>query len=205
MFTKFRKCIIKLNMLYLVIILSFVHSTYSYAQERNVSSRSDTVSVKCTPEDETTYYAAGDLPCTRDVIRVSANERLRIHFKVANRNAQDPYEYGYQELIRYKNNRAVERISLRRSSDVVHWVEVPFVRVRKQKFLADLDNDGHLEFAVFPFNPGTAVWGTARIYSLKDKIEFWGNGRYSFATDTFVQLNCMKCSKFNPEECKKCK
>ena len=146
----------------------------------------------------------GDLPCTRDAIKVSESERLRIHFKVINRSAQDPYEYGYQELIRYKNNKAVERISLRRSGDV-HWNKVPFVRVREQKFLADLDGDGHLEFAVFPFSPGSAIWGTARIYSLKDKIEFWGNGRYRFELDTFVQLECMKCSKFNPEECKKCK
>ena len=55
MFNNFRKCIIKLNMLYLITILSFVHSTYSYGQERNVSSRNGMLSVKCTPEDEITH------------------------------------------------------------------------------------------------------------------------------------------------------
>lgn len=72
------------------------------------------------------------------------------------------------------------------------------------KETADLDDDGYLEFAVFPFSPGSAIWGTARIFSLKEKIEFWGEGRYQFEGDTFVQLGCMRCSKFNPEECKKC-
>ena len=52
--------------------------------------------------------------------------------------------------------------------------------------------------------PGSAIWGTVRIFSLKDKIEFWGEGRYQFEGDTFVQLGCMRCSKFNPDECKKC-
>ena len=98
----------------------------------------------------------------------------------------------------------IETLSLRQAGDD-YSVQVPFVRIRRQQYLANLDDDGHLEFAVFPFNPGTAIWGTARIYSIKDKIEPWGLGRLRFEFDTFVQLHCMRCSKFNPEECEKCR
>ena len=126
-----------------------------------------------------------------------------IEFIVVDKNSEDPYEYGYQELHRYKNGRIFEKLKLRRDDDA-YWSEVPFVRIRKQKYLADLDGDGFLEFAIFPFHPGSAIWGTVRIFSLKEKIEFWREGRYQFEGDTFVQLGCMRCSKFNPEECKKC-
>jgi hypothetical protein len=160
--------------------------------------------VSCTPGEEIKIFKVGDLICSRKVIQVGPHEQLRVHFKVLNNNAEDLYEYGYQELLRYKGDKIVERIKLRREDDA-YWSETPFVRVRKQKFLSDLDGDGYKEFAIFPFSPGSAIWGTVRIFSLKDKIEFWGEGRYQFENDTFVQLNCMDCSKFNSDACKKCR
>lgn len=157
----------------------------------------------CEPDSRPVKYKIGDLPCTRDVIHLNASEKLKIHFVVTDKDSDDPYDYGYQELLRYKSGRVVEKMKLRMNNDP-YWSIVPFVRIRRQNFLADLDDDGFLEFAIFPFHPGSAIWGTVRIFSLKEKIEFWGEGRYQFEGDTFVQLNCMKCSKFNPEECKKC-
>lgn len=158
---------------------------------------------KCEPESKPVKYKIGDLPCLREIIPVSSKEKLEIHFVVTNKDSDDPYEYGYQELLRYKNGEVTEKMKLRMDNDP-YWSIVPFVRIRKQKYLADLDGDGFLEFAIFPFHPGSAIWGTVRIFSLKNKIEFWGQGRYQFEGDTFVQLNCMECSKFHPEECKKC-
>ena len=105
-------------------------------------------------------------------------------FTVTDEKATNGYDYGYQELLRYRDGRVIETLSLRRGGDIVHWVETPFVRIRRQQYLADLDGDGHLEFAVFPFSPGTAVWGTLRIYSLKEEIEPWGLGRLMWGHGT---------------------
>ncbi len=161
------------------------------------------MNVRCTPNSKVITYELGDTPCWRDKLKVNEKEKLAIKLIITNKNAEDPYEYGYKELQRYLNGKVVEKIKLRRDGEPV-WSFAPFVRIRKQTYLADLDNDGYLEFAVFPFSPGSAIWGTVRIFSLKEKVEFWGEGRYQFEGDTFVQLGCMRCSKFNPEECKKC-
>lgn len=161
------------------------------------------LNVRCTPNSKIITYELGDTPCWREKLKVDEKEKLEIKFIITNKNSEDPYEYGHKELQRYLNGEVVEKIKLRRAGEPV-WSLTPFVRIRKQTYLADLDNDGYLEFAVFPFSSGSAIWGTARIFSLKEKIEFWGEGRYQFEGDTFVQLGCMRCSKFNPEECKKC-
>jgi hypothetical protein len=111
--------------------------------------------------------------------------------------------YGYKEILRYVNKLLVHIVCLSRVQDA-YWSETPFVRIRKQKYFADLDEDGYLEFAIYPFHPGSAIWGTVRIFSLKEKIEYWGEGRYQFEGDTFVKLGCRSCSRRNPEGCKSC-
>lgn len=199
MFNKLKKA----NNIFYVFVMLFFVSTISFGQNSD-SKKDGLIPVKCTSKAQTTYYKLGSLPCTTDTIAVNKKEYLKIEFKVTNKNAQDPYYYGYRQLVRYKNKKEVQRIKLRDEGDP-YWSSMPFVRVRKQKYLADLDDDGYLEFAVFPFSPGSAIWGTVKIYSLKDQIEYWGEGKYRFEQDTFVQLECMKCSKFNLEECKKCK
>ena len=88
--------------------------------------------------------------------------------------------------------RVRRRLSLQ--PDDAYWSDTPFVRIRRQQYLADLDGDGHLEFAVVPYHPGTAFTATARIYSLKDEIEPWGEGVLLIENDSFVRLDCMGCS-----------
>ena len=161
-------------------------------------------SAVCVAGEEPIFYEFGDMPCARDSVRISDNEHMEIRFRVTDENATDPYDYGYRELLRYRDDRVIETLRLRHADDPP-WSQVPFVRIRRQQYLADLDGDGHLEFAVFPFSPGSAIWGTVRMYSLKDGIEPWGEGVYRFELDTFVQLDCMMCSKFDPEECEKCR
>lgn len=164
---------------------------------------SDKRSTNCTKDGKLEHYIVGDLPCVRNILEVSESEFLKIFFKITDKDSEDLYEHGYQELIRYKNGKIIETMKLRKDEDA-YWSEVPFVRIRKQKYLVDLDGDGYLEFAFYPFSPGSAIWGRVRIFSLKDKIEFWGYGKYQFEGDTFVQLGCLDCSKFKPEACKKC-
>lgn len=158
---------------------------------------------RCESNSKVVTYQAGDLVCAKNIIKINSKETLKIKFIITDKNSDDPYEYGYQELHRYRDGKIIEKLKLRNDDDA-YWSEVPFVRIRKQKYLADLDGDGTLEFAVFPFHPGSAIWGTVRIFSLKEKLEFWGEGRYQFEGDTFIQLGCMNCSKFTPDECKKC-
>lgn len=202
----------KNSFIYLVVILLSISCTTKkeISKKDSIFTTADNydfnkkIKAQCTPKDNFVIYELGDTPCWKYFLQINKNESLKIDFKVTNKNSKDLYEHGYQELARYKNGKLVETMKLRKDEDA-YWNEVPFVRIRKQAYLADLDNDGYLEFAVFPFSSGSAIWGTVRIYSLKDKIEFWGEGRYQFEGDTFVQLNCMRCSKFNPDECKKCR
>lgn len=209
---KFLNYMKNLNNEKLLFILIFLTSCTSQIIKKNdqvVLSESEAnnsqrvIRTRCTQHENIKTYKVGDLVCTRSVLKVNSDERLRIHFKLVNRDSDDLYERGYQELLRYKNGQVVERIKLRKDEDA-YWNATPFVRVRKQAYLADLDGDGYQEFAILPFSPGSAIWGTVRIFSLKKNVEFWGEGRYQFEGDTFVQLNCMECSKFNPEACNSC-
>ena len=159
---------------------------------------------QCEPGGKPEIYEQGDIICSKNELKINSDEKLLIKYIVTNKNSEDHYKHGYHELQRYKKGRIVERIKLRGPDDA-YSIEVPFVRIRKQRYLSDLDGDGSSEFAILPFHPGSAIWMTARIFSLKEKIIFWGTGRYQFEGDTFVQLNCPECSKFDPQSCQKCK
>lgn len=162
--------------------------------------------IYCTTKDEKQGVAfdpkRGDLICSRESLTHKNGEKLKIVFKVTNKNSDDPYEYGYQELKRYRRNQVVETLKLRKKGDA-YWSETPFVRIREQRYFSDLDGDGVDEFAVFPFHPGSAAYGTVRIFSLDKKITFWGLGKYHIEGDGHVLLNCMDCSKFKIEACRK--
>ena len=158
----------------------------------------------CVTGEAPIFYEPGDIPCARDYLRIDEDEHMEIRFRVTDENATDRYDYGYHELLRYRNGRVIETLGFRRASDL-YWYEVHFVRIRRQEYLADLDGDGQLEFAVLPYDVAQALWRTARIYSLKDRIEPWGEGSLPWALDTFVQLDCRMCSDLRPEECEKCR
>jgi len=149
-------------------------------------------------------YEQGELPCLKYKLKVSTLEHLEIKYITLNENADDIYDRGYQVLRRIKNKKIIEEIKLRKDEDA-YWHDTPFVRVRKKNYFSDLDGDGYMEFAIYPFSPGSAIVGTVRIFSLKREIEFWGYGRYQFESDTFVRLNCSNWSKFNPEALSNCR
>ena len=161
-------------------------------------------SVVCVAGEEPTRYENTPYtPCARKFVRVSDDEHMEIRYTVTDENATNPYDYGYHELLRYRNGRVTETLPLRQPDDDA-WIQTPFVRIRRQQYLADLDGDGHLEFAVLVWSPGSAFTATARIYSLKDEIEPWGEGVLLMEHDSFVRLDC-RCSRFSPEECEKCR
>ena len=205
---RFWNCIRNLSscLLFLLGNVSCSHTNKPQEEKREEGVQKHTTkrSIRCTPNGRIEYYNDGDLPCTRTSLFPSKGERLRVRFVVIDKKSEDPYERGYQELLRYKDGKVIEKMKLRKDEDA-YWTIVPFVRIRKQEYLADLDGDGNLEFAILPFHPGSAVWMRARIFSLREKIEFWGEGKYRYEGDTFVQLDCLECSKFNFQACKKCR
>lgn len=197
------------SFIFLIVLLTTLscslHETRKGARQKSIQDDyfSKVYQTRCEKNSKLINYKIGDLVCTRNSIKINSREHLEVRFITVNKESDDPYEYGHQELHRYQNGKIIQTLKLRRDDDA-YWSEVPFVRIRKQRYLADLDGDGFLEFAVLPFHPGSAIWMSARIFSLKEKIEDWGEGRYQFEGDTFVQLGCMKCSKFNPDACKSC-
>ena len=161
----------------------------------------DDCSVVCVAGEEPTFYEFGaTLPCARTFLRVGSDEHMEIEFIVADENGESRAQRGHWELLRHRNGRVTD--TLRYDGQ---WKETPFVRIRRQQYLADLDGDGHLEFAVVPYSLGSAFTATATIYSLKDEIEPWGEGVLLIENDSFVRLDCMDCSRFSPEECEKCR
>jgi hypothetical protein len=148
-------------------------------------------------------YEIGDIICSKNKLVHKSGDQLRISFQILNEKANDPYEYGYQKMERYRNKKLIETLKLRNQEDA-YWSKTPFVLIRKMKYLADLDNDGFDEFAILPYHPGSAVFGTVRIFSLKKKIEFWGEGRYHIEGSGHVLLNRISCSKMDLSECNKC-
>ena len=145
---------------------------------------------------------AGPAMGRRDIARENAPAALRHVEPVGNVDRRHAFVRAHSGA---RSRRSERGRCERGKAATITGRQYPSFVIRRQQYLADLDGDGHLEFAVFPFSPGSAIWGTVRIYSIKDEIEPWGLGRYRFELDTFVQLDCMRCSKFNPEECEKCR
>jgi hypothetical protein len=107
--------------------------------------------VFCTIRDEKINkfeeYERGDLPCLKYKLKISNSEYLAIEFVTLDKNADDIYDRGYQVLKGIRNNKIIEEIKLRNKEDA-YWHDTPFLRIRKQKYFSDLDDDGYLEFAI---------------------------------------------------------
>jgi len=62
-----------------------------------------------------------------------------------------------------------------------NYTFVYFVKISKDKYLDDLDQDGNLEFALYPMIAGNNPVTDAYIYSIVgDKIIHYGMGRFHF-------------------------
>ena len=163
------------------------------------------ITTYCTKEDkQKSRFEFGDIICPRDELKHKSERVLKIDYVITHKDSDDPYEYGYPILNYFKGNSLVETIKLRKKDDA-YSSEIPFVRIRKQQYFADLDNDGHDEFAIMLFHPGSNPYLPVRIFSLKKQITFWGKGKIHFESDGHVLLNCPdECSKFDPQACDKC-
>ena len=81
-----------------------------------------------------------------------------------------------------------------------------FVKIRKDKYLADLDNDKRDEIAILPMlSGGGAHVLTAYIYTvMEDGLKFFGEGRFFWEFGSHVKFGCPKCWKYDLHLCDTC-
>ena len=141
--------------------------------------------------------------CETQFLRVSDDEHLEFDFVVTNEHAESLTESGHWAALRSRYGRVTDTLRFDHPGD--HWLTASFVPIRRQRYLADLDGDGHLEFAVYLFDAGNAPTWKPLIFSLKDEIEPWGDGVILVGGSRFVRLDCAGCSVFNLQKCGICR
>ena len=147
------------------------------------------------------------MPCGREKIKPLRNRSLaikRIYTDEMETFGGDMIPWGYHLIVLKDGKKTLQEIKVESEEDLF-WYEVKFVKIREGVYWSDLDNDGYLEFAVVARDIGSAIYYTAKLYSLKENLfEFYGEGRYLVEAGEHVLLNCPKCRKHNLDECKKC-
>ena len=167
--------------------------------------------IYCTSEERAqgikTSLLKESVPCGRSqLIHPRSLGQLSLRMVLKKSPIPDSEEApGFHFLLHQVDGHAVEQIKVERDDDPF-WSEVVFVKVREDKYWSDLDGDGYDEFAIFPFSPGSAVFGTARIYSLTPEgIKYFGEGRLAIESGGHILLDCLDCSQLNPEACRHCR
>jgi len=166
------------------------------------------VNTYCTYEDfqkgKIFKFELGEIICSKHLLQHKSGYKLKIIYKVLNNKSSDSYDKGHWELQIFKQSILVKKINMRKNDDPA-WLDVVFVRIREKQYFADINNDGIDEFAIFPFSPGSASFGTLRIFTLQNNVFEQGTARYHIEGDGYALFSCPKCSKLNFEECKKCR
>ena len=112
---------------------------------------------------------------------------------------------GHHLLILKSGNKILKKIQVENEGYDPFWREVRFVKIRKGVYWQDLNNDGYPEFAVLKTDTGNAAYRPVDVYTLKNEsFHFYGEGTYVWTTGEHVMFNCPKCSRHDPNECKKC-
>lgn len=91
---------------------------------------------------------------------------------------------------------------------IKRWNEfyVFFVKIRKNKYLADLNNDKRYEIAILPMlSGGGAHILDAYIYTVMDDgLKYYGKGRFQWESGDHVKFGCPKCSRWDLKSCEAC-
>ena len=91
---------------------------------------------------------------------------------------------------------------------IKRWDEffIYFVKIRKNKYLADLNNDRRDEIAILPMlSGGRAHVLTAYIYTIMDDgLKLFGEGRFFWEFGSHVKFGCPRCWKYDLHLCDTC-
>lgn len=81
-----------------------------------------------------------------------------------------------------------------------------FVKIRKDKYLADLNNDKRDEIAILPMlSGGGAHVLDAYIYTVMDDgLKYYGKGRFFWEMGDHVKFGCRRCSRWDLKSCEFC-
>ena len=167
--------------------------------------------IYCTPEDKKKGKNAifGDInaPCGLSEIQPMNNRTLeikRVFLGIERHPDGVEMPAGHHLLLLKEGDKILQEIKVETEYDPF-WYEVVFVKIRKNVYWQDLNNDGHPEFAVLPRDTGNALYRPVNIYTLKNEsFHFYGQGKYLWEAGEHVLLNCPKCWKYDLNECKKC-
>ena len=167
--------------------------------------------VYCTPEDEKKGIKATIdnlyVACGRSKIQPIKNRALEIKriFLGVEKLPSGDLLLGHHLLLLKAGDKILQKMQVEKEGYDPFWREVVFVKIRKGVYWQDLNNDGYPEFAMLKTDTGNAIYRRVYIYTLKeDSFHFYGYGKYVWHTGQYVLLNCMKCWKFDLDECKKC-
>ncbi len=167
--------------------------------------------IYCTPEDEKKGIKATIdnlyVACGRSKIQPIKSRTLEIKriFLGVEKLPSGDLLLGHHLLILKAGDKILQKVQVEKEGYDPFWREVVFVKIRKGVYWQDLNNDGYPEFAMLKTDTGNAIYRRVDRYTLKgDSFHFYGYGKYVWHTGQHVLLNCMKCWKFDLDECKKC-
>ena len=160
----------------------------------------------CVAGEEPTFYEFGDIPCARDV---RPSKRRRTHGNPLQGNGRERDGSLRLRLLGTSAIRGWPRdrnATAQAKTAMSYWSETPFVRIRRQQYLADLDGDGHLEFAVFPLSPRERDLGHGQNLQHQGQDRTVGLGTLAFRTGHVRAAGLHEVLQSSaPEECEKCR
>ena len=167
--------------------------------------------IYCTPEDKKkrikTKIDFLNVPCGLSKIQPKEGRILEIKriFLGVEEFDGGSILLGHHLLLLKASDKTLQKMQVEKEGYDPFWKEVLFVKIRKDVYWQDLNNDGYPEFAVLKTDTGNAIYRLVEIYTLKNRsFPFYGYGKYVWHTGEHVLLNCPKCWKFDLDECKKC-
>lgn len=111
--------------------------------------------------------------------------------------------FPHATLVLTRNGKSYDFTKLINKWDEFHSY---FVKIRKDKYLADLNNDNRDEIAILPMlSGGGAHVLDAYIYTIMDdELKYYGKGRFLWEIGDYVKFGCPKCSRWDLKSCETC-
>ena len=169
------------------------HDTWIYCTEEDAK------------QDKKTPINHDDTLCLRDFLQID-NYRIFFRSTVLGPDPTAPVNIGYNELIVEDSEKNILVQKKIEDDPYLFFTITGFPKLRKGRYLEDLDGDGLMEFAIVHYGSDRNRFAKATIYSLLQtgKIRRYGVGTYNKDAGAFVLFGCPDCHTMNFEACRKC-